>query len=152
MVESVAERGYNAVTVAALSSHAGVSTRDFYKHFGSKEECFLATYDSIVSRAVAGILAAVENEEKWCERLRLGFLAFAGQIAKYFSNAIREDTILRACRGGIVFAAGRAGTVQEAFQAATRSPTFSWQAARRPSVPIAGSRSSLSESASHASL
>jgi predicted Rossmann-fold nucleotide-binding protein len=46
---------------------------------------------------------------------------FAAQIAKYFSNAIREDTILRLCRGGIVFAAGRAGTVQEVFQAATKT-------------------------------
>jgi predicted Rossmann-fold nucleotide-binding protein len=46
---------------------------------------------------------------------------FAGRIAKYFSNAIREDTILRACRGGIVFAPGRAGTVQEVFQAATKA-------------------------------
>lgn len=44
---------------------------------------------------------------------------FAGRIAKYFSNAIREDTILRLARGGIVFAAGRAGTLQEVFQAAT---------------------------------
>jgi predicted Rossmann-fold nucleotide-binding protein len=46
---------------------------------------------------------------------------FAGQIAKYFSNAIREDTILRLARGGIVFAAGRAGTLQEVFQAATKT-------------------------------
>lgn len=46
---------------------------------------------------------------------------FAAQIAKYFSNAIREDTILRLSRGGIVFAAGRAGTVQEVFQAATKT-------------------------------
>lgn len=46
---------------------------------------------------------------------------FAGRIAKYFSNAIREDTILRACRGGIVFAPGQAGTVQEVFQAATKA-------------------------------
>jgi predicted Rossmann-fold nucleotide-binding protein len=46
---------------------------------------------------------------------------FAGQIAKYFSNAIREDTILRLARGGIVFAPGRAGTVQEVFQAATKT-------------------------------
>ncbi len=46
---------------------------------------------------------------------------FAGAIAKYFSNAIREDTILRLSRGGIVFAAGRAGTVQEVFQAATKT-------------------------------
>ena len=46
---------------------------------------------------------------------------FAAEIAKYFSNAIREDTILRLARGGIVFAAGRAGTVQEVFQAATKT-------------------------------
>jgi predicted Rossmann-fold nucleotide-binding protein len=46
---------------------------------------------------------------------------FAAQIAKYFSNAIREDTILGLARGGIVFAAGRAGTVQEVFQAATKT-------------------------------
>jgi predicted Rossmann-fold nucleotide-binding protein len=46
---------------------------------------------------------------------------FAAQVAKYFSNAIREDTILRLARGGMVFAAGRAGTVQEIFQAATKT-------------------------------
>jgi predicted Rossmann-fold nucleotide-binding protein len=46
---------------------------------------------------------------------------FAGQIAKYFCNAIREDIILRLARGGIVFAPGQAGTVQEVFQAATKT-------------------------------
>lgn len=81
MVELVAEHGYNAVAVATLSNHASVSKRDFYKHFDSKEECFLATYDIIVSHSVRGILAAAEGEEEWCERLRLGFLAFASQIA-----------------------------------------------------------------------
>jgi predicted Rossmann-fold nucleotide-binding protein len=46
---------------------------------------------------------------------------FAGQIGKYFSNAVREDSILRLSRGGIVFAPGWAGTVQEIFQAATKT-------------------------------
>lgn len=46
---------------------------------------------------------------------------FAGRIGKYFSNAVREDSILRLARGGIVFAPGRAGTVQEVFQAATKT-------------------------------
>jgi predicted Rossmann-fold nucleotide-binding protein len=46
---------------------------------------------------------------------------FAGQIGKYFSNAVREDMILRLARGGIVFAPGLAGTVQEIFQAATKT-------------------------------
>jgi AcrR family transcriptional regulator len=81
MVELVTEHGYNDVAVATLSRHARVSKRDFYKHFASKEECFLATYDDIVSNSVRGILAAAASEEEWRERLRLGFLAFAGQIA-----------------------------------------------------------------------
>jgi predicted Rossmann-fold nucleotide-binding protein len=46
---------------------------------------------------------------------------FAGAIAKYFSNAIREDILLRLARGGVVFAPGWAGTVQEVFQAATKA-------------------------------
>lgn len=44
---------------------------------------------------------------------------FAAQIGKLFSNAVREELILKLARGGIVFAPGRAGTVQEVFQAAT---------------------------------
>lgn len=45
--------------------------------------------------------------------------AFATGVAKYFSNAIREDTLLQRCKGGIVYLPGAAGTVQEIFQAAT---------------------------------
>jgi AcrR family transcriptional regulator len=82
MVELVGERSYNAVAVKTLASRAHISKRDFYKHFVGKEECFLATYDSIVSHSLGGILAAVEGEEEWRERLRAGFLAFAEQIAR----------------------------------------------------------------------
>lgn len=44
---------------------------------------------------------------------------FAARVAKLFSNAVREEQIVTLSRGGIVFAAGRAGTVQEVFQATT---------------------------------
>ncbi len=80
MIELVAEHGYNAVSVVKLTNRARVSKRDFYKLFAGKEECFLAAYDIIVSHSVRGIIAAVEGEEEWRERLRLGFLAFADQI------------------------------------------------------------------------
>ena len=46
---------------------------------------------------------------------------FATGIAKYFANALREDTLLHRCRGGIVYLAGQAGTVQEVFQAVTEN-------------------------------
>ncbi|MFF0270530.1 LOG family protein [Kribbella sp. NPDC004536] len=44
---------------------------------------------------------------------------FASAIAKYFSNAQREDVLLSRARGGIIYLPGAAGTVQEVFQAAT---------------------------------
>jgi len=80
MVELVAENGYNAIAVKTLAKRAGVSKRDFYRRFASKEECFLATYDTIVSHSVRGILAASNGERDWRERLRLEFLAVAEQI------------------------------------------------------------------------
>lgn len=40
----------------------------------------------------------------------------ATDIAKYFRNAIREDTLLRISSAGVVFLPGTAGTVQEVFQ------------------------------------
>lgn len=82
MIELVAEHGYNAVSVERLANRARVSKRDFYKLFAAKEECFLAAYDIIVSHSVGGIVAAVEGEEEWGERLRLGFLTFADQITE----------------------------------------------------------------------
>ncbi len=40
----------------------------------------------------------------------------ATRIAKYFQNSIREDGLLAIAHQGIVFAPGRAGTLQEIFQ------------------------------------
>ncbi len=45
---------------------------------------------------------------------------FCTGIAKYFSNAIREDGLLARCTAGVIALPGAAGTVQEVFQAATR--------------------------------
>ncbi|MGI8418678.1 MAG: LOG family protein [Nakamurella sp.] len=45
---------------------------------------------------------------------------FADRIAKYFSNALREDVLLARATGGVVVLPGAAGTVQEIFQTATR--------------------------------
>jgi predicted Rossmann-fold nucleotide-binding protein len=46
---------------------------------------------------------------------------FATAIAKYFSNALREDTLLHRCGGGVIYLPGQAGTVQEIFQAVTEN-------------------------------
>lgn len=46
---------------------------------------------------------------------------FATHIAKYFSNSIREDTLLAVSLHGVVFAPGSAGTTQEIFMDATQN-------------------------------
>ncbi len=99
-IELVTENGYDAVSVLELSNHARVSKRDFYKLFTGKEECFLASYDSIVSRSVRGIVAAVAGEEDWRERLRLGFLTFADQVTG--SPGIARLTLVEAFTAGAV--------------------------------------------------
>ena len=44
---------------------------------------------------------------------------FCNGIAKYFSNALREDGLLARSTAGLVVLEGAAGTVQEIFQAVT---------------------------------
>ncbi|MEM7370260.1 MAG: hypothetical protein AAF587_16750 [Bacteroidota bacterium] len=46
---------------------------------------------------------------------------FAKNIAKYFSNSLREDILLAICLYGVVFAPGSAGTTQEIFQDAAQN-------------------------------
>lgn len=41
---------------------------------------------------------------------------FATEVAKYFSNSLREDGLLAMAQHGIIFAPGKAGTTQEIFQ------------------------------------
>ena len=51
---------------------------------------------------------------------------FATHIAKYFDNSIREDSILTIAKGGIVYAPGSAGTMQEIFQEAVQNHYLSF--------------------------
>jgi len=51
---------------------------------------------------------------------------FATDIAKYFDNSIREDTILTIAFGGIIYTPGSAGTIQEVFQEAVQNHYLSF--------------------------
>ncbi|MBR9999272.1 MAG: hypothetical protein KFF73_09890 [Cyclobacteriaceae bacterium] len=46
---------------------------------------------------------------------------FAGLIAKYFENSVREEGLLALAFGGIIYTPGSAGTIQEIFQDATQN-------------------------------
>jgi len=46
---------------------------------------------------------------------------FADRVAKFFSNSLREDGLLSVSVGGVVFAPGSLGTVQEIFMDAAQN-------------------------------
>jgi AcrR family transcriptional regulator len=75
-IEIVAEHGYQALKVRDVVRRAEVSTRAFYEHFGSKEDCFLQTHELISRRANRRIFAAQAGESDWRERPRLIFKEF----------------------------------------------------------------------------
>ena len=59
---------------------------------------------------------------------------FGLHVAKYFSNAIREETLLSTAICGVVFAPGNAGTTQEVFQTAAQNYYGAFGCSRRPMV------------------
>ena len=77
MVAAVAKHGYPETTVSELVGLAGVSKSTFYEHFASKEECFLATFETIVSEASARVAIAYQSEAGLEERLAAAFSRFA---------------------------------------------------------------------------
>jgi AcrR family transcriptional regulator len=72
MIESVAERGYQATTVAHVIGLAGVSRRAFYELFPNKQQCFLGSYDIVVASARRRMLEAWAAERGWANRLHAG--------------------------------------------------------------------------------
>jgi AcrR family transcriptional regulator len=74
MVAAVAEHGYEATRVADVLELSGVSRNTFYKHFGNKLECFLATMDAVVHCGGSAVVSAyVDHDGPWDDRLAAGF-------------------------------------------------------------------------------
>jgi len=61
---------------------------------------------------------------------------FCRWVAKFFSNAIREDVLLARCDAGVIVLPGAAGTVQEVFQTATH--LYYGKAERQPPLVLVG--------------
>jgi AcrR family transcriptional regulator len=61
MVATVAEKGYEATTVADLVKLSGVSRSAFYKHFVDKQACFLAAIEAMVGPALKTLSAGPEG-------------------------------------------------------------------------------------------
>lgn len=80
MIEIVAERGYRAVTARDVVRLAAVSTRSFYEHFASKEDCFVHTYELVARRSSRRIIDAQADEQHWRTRLERVVFAFVREV------------------------------------------------------------------------
>ena len=83
VVEAVAEHGYNATTIGAITEAAQISRRTFYEYFKDKEGCFLAAYEMIDTHVRGAMLTAAERTpEPWPERVRTSLDALLDVLSR----------------------------------------------------------------------
>jgi len=61
ILDVIAEEGYQAVNVASLVARAKISRRTFYELFDSKEECFAASFDTMVKVILARLTNTIQS-------------------------------------------------------------------------------------------
>jgi AcrR family transcriptional regulator len=69
IIAAVATDGYHDATVSEIAAAAGLSRRTFYGYFRSKEECFLATYETIADHLEQVMREAGGSERGWPRRV-----------------------------------------------------------------------------------
>lgn len=77
LTQALYEVGYQKTTVSLIGQRAAVSKSDFYKHFESKDDCFIAGYDAAVERIRAQVVEACDGaaSEPWPMRVSAGINA-----------------------------------------------------------------------------
>jgi AcrR family transcriptional regulator len=68
-LDSLAERGYPATTVAHIIGAAAVSNSTFYSHYPGKEDCVLAAYRASVAWLESEVALASSPIEDWARRV-----------------------------------------------------------------------------------
>ncbi len=110
-VQVVGELGYEKMSVARVTSRAGVSRRTFYDLFVDREACFLAAFGETVQRARGLVCEAAVGEREWRSRVRAGLAA----LLAFFDEEPLAGRVLvvDALKAGPVVLERRAGLVAE---------------------------------------
>ncbi len=87
-IDVVGEKGYAELTVSDVIKRAGVSRRAFYEHFANREECFLATYDSIMAESARAVAEAFDQARGLPGNAQTA-------IAEVFARALRRPDAMR---------------------------------------------------------
>jgi AcrR family transcriptional regulator len=81
MVEAVARHGFAGTTLNELVGLAGVSKTTFYQHFDNKQDCFLATFDSILAVVTEQVGATFRQSGDFRRRLTAALGTFMAIVA-----------------------------------------------------------------------
>jgi AcrR family transcriptional regulator len=81
IAEAIAENGYSGTTIAHITRHAAVSRRTFYEHFSSKDECFVAAYDTVMEQLRDCVSEGFEGAEDWPHSVKDGIGAMLAFLA-----------------------------------------------------------------------
>jgi AcrR family transcriptional regulator len=111
VTECLYEKGYDQTTVSAVGTRAHVSKSDFYRHFASKDACFLSAYDAAVEHLRERVLSSCEEGGDWVERVRAALSALLGFLASEPAEA--NLLLVDGLRGG--------REIYDRFQEAVRS-------------------------------
>lgn len=80
LIEVGAESGYLDTTVEMIVERAGVDRAAFDRHFNSKYDCFLSTWQEINDQCVARMTEIYEGQGEWADRLRAVAHDIAGSL------------------------------------------------------------------------
>ena len=125
LAEAIAENGYSGTTIAHITKHAAVSRRTFYEHFSSKDECFVAAYDTVMNELRDRVTKGFEEAEDWPHAVRAGIAAMLEFLAA-------EPHLARLC---MVEALVAGPVVVERYDAAIQSFVPYFQSGREGRPP-----------------
>jgi AcrR family transcriptional regulator len=77
----VVERGYEALSIPAISGAAGTSNQTFYEHFPSKRDAFLAAFEILSAEALRRSVTAYARQGQAPEAIGAGLRAMLEYVA-----------------------------------------------------------------------
>jgi AcrR family transcriptional regulator len=100
LIQALYEVGYHKTTVSLIGQRAAVSKSDFYRHFESKDDCFIAAYEVAIGRIRGRVLTACQEfaDEEWADRVGNAIEALLQTFSE--EPALASITLVEGLRAG----------------------------------------------------
>jgi AcrR family transcriptional regulator len=83
VVHLTLDEGYAGLTDPQIAEFAGISTEAFHRQFASKEACYLAVLDEIVSEAREAVRRSIEHAGSWPEAVHRAMAELVGYLVTH---------------------------------------------------------------------